>query len=143
MTRHGWTDQHLAQVPLFRGLSKRQLRTVSSLASRIEAQPGKILAKQGQPGHEFIIVLEGQVEVRSGDRVLATRGPGEYFGEIALMDSRPRTADVVTKTPVIVDVMSSREFQGLLGEVPELSEQIRATMAERLAELETQASASV
>ena len=135
MTRHGLIDEHLSQVPLFRGLTKRQLRMVSSIVSRIEGQPGKVLAKKGRPD-PFIIVLEGEVEVRDGDRVLATRGPGEYVGEIALMNSRPWTADVVAKTAVMVDVMSSQEFQGLLGEIPELSEQIRATVAERLAALE-------
>jgi CRP-like cAMP-binding protein len=136
MTRHGLIDEQLSQVPLFRGLTKRQLRMVSSIVSRIDGPPGKVLAKKGRPGHEFIIVLEGEVEVRDGDRVLATRGPGEYVGEIALINVQPRTADVVAKTAVIVDVMSSQEFQGLLGEIPELSEQIRATVAERLAALE-------
>lgn len=136
MNRHGWTDEHLAQVPLFQGLSRRQLRTVSSLATRIDVQPGKVLAKEGRPGFEFFIVLDGEVDVRHGDQVVETRGPGEYVGEMALMDSRPRTADLVAKTPVIIEVMSSREFQSLLSEVPVLSDQIRATVAARRAALE-------
>jgi CRP-like cAMP-binding protein len=131
MDRHGWADERLAQVPLFQGLSKRQLRLVSSLATRIELGPGTVLAKEGHPGSEFFILLHGEVEVREGDRVLGTRGPGEYVGEVALMDSRPRTADLVAKTPVVVEVMSSREFWSLLREVPALSDQIRATMTAR------------
>jgi CRP-like cAMP-binding protein len=133
MNHHGWTDERLAQVPLFQGLSRRQLRTVSSLTTRIDLGPGTVLAKEGQPGSEFFILLHGEVEVRHRDQVLGTRGPGEYVGEMALMDSRPRTADLVAKTPVIVEVMSSREFRSLLSEVPALSEQIRATMTARQA----------
>jgi CRP-like cAMP-binding protein len=133
MNHHGWTDEHLAQVPLFQGLTRRQLRTVSSLAARVDLGPGKVLAKEGRRGHEFFIVLDGEVDVRHGDQVLETRGPGEYVGEMALMDSRPRTADLVTKTPVTIEVMSSREFQSLLSEVPALSTEIRATMAARRA----------
>jgi len=83
-------------------------------------------------------VLEGEVEVRQGDRVIATRRTGDYVGEIALLDERPRTATVVTTTPVSVEVLSRGEFMSLLAEVPELSGQIMATMARRLADLETQ-----
>jgi CRP-like cAMP-binding protein len=131
MNRHGWTDEHLAQVPLFQGLSRRQLRTVSSLATRMDLAPGTVLAKEGRRGSEFFILLDGEVDVLHGDHVLETRGPGEFVGEMALMDSRPRTADLVTKTPVVLEVMSSREFQSLLSEVPSVSDQIRATMTAR------------
>jgi len=84
-------------------------------------------------------VLEGEVEVRQGDRVIATRRPGEYVGEIALLDKRPRTATVLATTPVSVEVLSRREFMSLLALAPELSEQIMATMAQRLADLDAQA----
>jgi CRP-like cAMP-binding protein len=139
MDRHAWIDEQLATVPLFEGLSKKQLRQISSLMTRIDRPAGQVLTKEGQPGHEFFIVLEGEVEVRQGDRVIATRRPGEYVGEIALLDRRPRTATVVATTPVSVEVLSRREFMSLLAEAPELSEQIMATMAQRLADLETQA----
>ena len=107
--------------------------------TRIDRPAGQVLTTEGQPGYEFFIVLEGEVEVRQGDRVVATRRRGEYVGEIALLDKRPRTATVVGTTPVSVEVLSRREFMSLLTEAPELSEQILATMAQRLADLETQA----
>jgi CRP-like cAMP-binding protein len=134
---HGKTEDWLQKVPLFQGLSKKQLRLVSSLATRLNEPAGTILTKEGRQGHEFIIVLEGEIEVRKGDRIIATRGPGTYVGEIALLDKRPRTATVIAKTPVVIEVIGQREFRGLLGETPELADEILATMAQRLAELET------
>jgi CRP/FNR family transcriptional regulator, cyclic AMP receptor protein len=139
MDRHAWIDEQLAAVPLFEGLSKKQLRRISSLMTRLDRPAGKVLTREGEQGSEFFIVLEGEVEVRQGDRVVATRGPGEYVGEIALLDRRPRTATVVATTPVSVEVLSRREFMSLLAQAPELSEQILATVAQRLADLETQA----
>ncbi len=136
MDRHAWIDEQLVQVPLFEGLSKKQLRRISSLMTRIDRPAGQILTTEGQRGYEFFIVLEGDVEVRQGDRVIATRRTGDYVGEIALLDKRPRTATVVATTPVSVEVLSRREFVSLLAEVPELSEQIMATMARRLADIE-------
>ena len=139
MNRHAWIDEQLAAVPLFAGLSKKQLGRISSLMTRIDRPAGQVLTTEGQPGFEFFIVLEGEVEVRQGDQVIATRRAGEYVGEIALVDRRPRTATVVATTPVSVEVLSRREFVSLLAEVPELSEQIMATMAARLADLEAEA----
>jgi CRP-like cAMP-binding protein len=138
---HGKTEDWLEQVPLFRGLSKKQLRLVSSLATRLSEPAGTVLTQEGHVGQEFIIVLEGEIEVRKGDRVVATRGPGNYVGEIALLDNRPRTATVVAKTPVVIEVIGRREFHGLLAETPELSTEIMATVGQRLAELEEPADA--
>jgi CRP/FNR family cyclic AMP-dependent transcriptional regulator len=138
MDRHVWIDERLAEVPLFQGLSKQQLRRISSLMTSIDRPAGEVLTREGELGSEFIIVLEGEVEVRQTDRVIATRHPGDYVGEIALLDERPRTASVVATTPVSIEVLNRREFLSLLAEAPELSEQIMATMARRLAELETE-----
>ena len=134
MDRHAEIDKRLAAVPLFEGLSKQQLRRISVLMTPLDLPAGKVLTREGQQGYEFVIVLEGEVEVREGDRVVATCGPGEYVGEIALLDARPRTATVVATSPVSVEVLSRREFMSLLAEAPELSERILATMAQRLAD---------
>jgi CRP/FNR family cyclic AMP-dependent transcriptional regulator len=133
---HGNTQDWLQKVPLFRGLSKKQLRDISGLATRLNEPAGTELTKEGEVGHEFIIVIEGEIEVRKGDQVIATRGPGDYVGEIALLDQRPRTATVVAKTPVVIEVIGQREFRTLLAEAPELSGDIMSTMAQRLAELD-------
>jgi CRP-like cAMP-binding protein len=137
MHRHDVLDKHLATVPLFQGLSKRQLRLISQLATELEEPAGIVLIREGKPGHEFIVVIDGEIEVRHGDRVVGEYGPGSYVGEIALLEHCPRTATVVAKTPVKLEVIGEREFAGLLAEVPELSEQIRATAAQRLTEVAT------
>jgi CRP-like cAMP-binding protein len=134
MDRHAWIDEQLAAVPLFEGLSKKQLRRISSLMTRIDRPAGQVLTREGERGSEFFIVLEGELEVRQGDRVIATHQSGDYLGEIALVDKRPRTATVVARTPVSVEVLNRREFVSLLAEAPEFSEQIMATMARRLAD---------
>jgi CRP/FNR family transcriptional regulator, cyclic AMP receptor protein len=138
MNRHHWIDARLATVPLFRGLSKTQLRLVSGLATPLELKPGRVLTTEGGRGHEFIVIEDGEVEVRRGDRLIATRGPGEFVGEIALVEDRPRTATVVAKTPVVIAVIGRREFNGLLQKVPDVAEAVRVTAEQRLRELEAQ-----
>jgi CRP-like cAMP-binding protein len=140
MDRHAYIDERLAQIPLFQGLSKKELRNLSSLATRLEEPAGKVLTKEGQQGYEFIIVLEGEVEVRQHGEVIAKRGAGDYFGEIALLDNRPRTATVVAVTPVVIEVIERREFLGLVAENPQISQVIMATMAQRLEQLDENAS---
>jgi CRP-like cAMP-binding protein len=141
MDRHDRIEEQLAQVPLFQGLSKKELKMISQLATYLEEPAGTVLTREGAVGHEFIIVLDGDIEVRQGDRVVAERGAGSYIGEIALLDHRPRTATVVAKTPIKIEVIGQREFAGLLAEVPELSQQLLAAMARRLEALDPGATA--
>jgi CRP-like cAMP-binding protein len=126
------TDELLARVPLFKDLSKKHLRRVRSLATRVDVSPGRVLAREGGAGHEFIIVLEGEVEIRQDDEMIAACGAGDYVGEIALIDQRPRTATVVATSPALLDVIGQREFAELLAEEPEIAERIRTTAAQRL-----------
>jgi CRP-like cAMP-binding protein len=134
--RHDRIEEQLAEVPLFEGLSKKELKLVAQLSTYLEEPEGTVLTREGAAGHEFIIVLEGEVEVRKGNTVITTRGPGTYIGEIALLDHRPRTATVVAKTPVRIEVIGQREFAGLMSEVPEISQKLIPAMAKRLADLD-------
>jgi len=131
------TEELLAQVPLFKDLSKKHLQQVSALATRIDAAAGKVLTREGEAGHEFILILEGSVEIRRGDDVVATRTAGDYIGEIALIEHQPRTATVVATTPVVLEVIGQREFATLLTDEPEIGDHIRATADQRLAELDS------
>ena len=126
------TDERLAQIPLFAGLSKKEIASVSGLATRLDLDAGKELTKQGETGNEFVIVLDGEVDVLVDGKVVATRGSGDYFGEIALLSERPRTATVVAKTAVAIEVIGRREFRALVQDQPGIEDQLQAAMAERL-----------
>jgi CRP-like cAMP-binding protein len=90
---------------------------------------GKTVIKEGQWGHEFLLVLEGEMEVRRGDRVIATKGPGTYIGELAVLDEARRNATVVAKTDVVVGSIEASLFAPLLSDIPVLAERIAATSA--------------
>lgn len=128
------TDELLAQVPLFAGLSKKDVREISGLATRLDLPEGRELTHQGGRGYEFIVVLEGTVDVLIDGKVVATCGAGDFFGEMALLDHRPRTATVIAKTDVTVDVIGRPEFSVLLDHHPQIDKQLRAAMDRRLAE---------
>jgi CRP-like cAMP-binding protein len=133
MLRSVPADQELTRVPLFDGLSKKQLRLVSRLSTALHLPAGQVLAHEGTVGSEFFIVLEGNVEVVQSGDLVATRGPGSPLGEIALLGERSRTATLIAQTPVHARVASRQEFAGLIAEVPEISQRLHAIMTERLA----------
>ena len=121
---------------MFQGLSKQQLREIAGCMSEIDIAAGRTLTREGDVGREFFIILDGDVEVSRDGRTIATRGAGQYVGEIALLDSRPRTATVTAKTDVRAEVLDRREFARLLESSPDIASQVMSTMAQRLSELE-------
>jgi CRP/FNR family cyclic AMP-dependent transcriptional regulator len=132
MRRRVSLKEQLGKVPLFENLSEPDLAHVARLAVRVREPKGEMLTKEGEPGHEFLIVLEGEVEIRHGDQVIRTLGPGAYLGEVALLDDRSRrTATVVAQTPVAIAFIGRQEFNRLLSDLPELAQQIRDTMVRR------------
>jgi len=136
MDRHGRIDERVAAVELFRGLRASDLRTVSQLTTQVELAPGSVLTREGRSGSQFIILLEGTVAVSACDRVIAMRGPGDFLGEISLLGARTQTATALATTPVVVAVASKAEFWSLAAVAPSVGERLRATMAERLAEMQ-------
>ena len=87
-------------APLFANLSKRDLNHVAHLADEIDLREGKELTRQGAPGREFFVLLEGEADVRKNGRRINQLGPGDFFGEIALVSESPRTATVTATSPV-------------------------------------------
>lgn len=124
----------LERVPLFERCSKRDLGKIGSLAREIEYPPGTPVVREGEPGSELFIIVEGEVDVRTGARKLATLPAGNYFGEIALVTGSPRTASVTTGTPVRALVISGRDFRKLLQDSPELQFKVLQEVGERLEE---------
>jgi len=136
MSRHISIEEQLARVPLFEGVSESDLQRIAHLVARIHEPAGEVLTKEGEAGHELMIVLDGEVEVRHGDRVVATLGSGDYLGEVALLehDGR-RSATAVATTAVTIAFISRHDFENLIADVPHLAERVKATEAARLADL--------
>ena len=124
--------ERLKAIPLFRGLSKHQREQVSKWADEVDLEPGKHLVDQGDFAHEFFVIEEGGAEVIvDGDRV-DSLGPGDFFGEIALLETERRTASVVATEPLRCIVMHARHFSIMEQTMPEVADQIRGEMRRRL-----------
>ncbi|MBM4441704.1 MAG: cyclic nucleotide-binding domain-containing protein [Candidatus Rokubacteria bacterium] len=128
--------RHLQKVDIFADCTKKQLKAVAAISRVIEAPAGTILTRAGEPGEEFFFILDGAatVEVTRRKRVRLT--PGEFFGEMSLLDGEPRSATVRAETDMRLLVILRRNFQSLLSEVPELTRTILVVLSRRLRELE-------
>jgi CRP-like cAMP-binding protein len=131
MSRDRVTDE-LARVPLFANLSKKHLQHLSSLATVVEVESGRVLAAQGQPGREFVVILSGEAEVVRDGEVLAKRSGGDFFGEISLLLDKPRNASVIATTPTTIAVIEARAFKAMLQENPDLYEPLIKAIGERI-----------
>jgi CRP/FNR family transcriptional regulator, cyclic AMP receptor protein len=123
----------LEQIPLFAGLSKREREQVARWADEIDEPAGHCLVDQGNFAHEFFVLLDGNVEVTKDGEHLADLGPGEFFGEIALVGHERRTATVRATTPVRAVVMHSRDFGAMRSAMPAVCDRIETAIRERLA----------
>ena len=130
----------LKQVPLFAGLNENGLRDVGRLADEIDLPAGTSLMQQGSTGHDFFLILEGSVSIERDGKVVNHLGAGEFFGEIALLDGRPRSATVKTETPSRLMVLGHREFNSLVDEFPEVRVAVLQALAQRVRRLEPDAS---
>jgi CRP-like cAMP-binding protein len=122
----------LSDVPLFAGLSRRHLRHVAGLTEEESFTQGVKLAEEGQPGETFYVVLEGEAKVIRGGRRIARLLPGDFFGEIALIDGGPRTATVVAETPIATLTITRKRFRKMLEEDPSIVVKMLEELAKRL-----------
>lgn len=126
----------LEQVPLFAGLSKRHLRRVAKLTSTARLRANVAVVREGSPGHTFFVVLAGRVQVVRGGAETATLAAGDYFGEMALLDRRPRSATVTTETETTVLRISAGPFHKLLRDEPTIALALLETLSMRVRDLE-------
>jgi CRP-like cAMP-binding protein len=124
----------LAKVPLFKGLSKRELRLIDQRADEVHVKAGRTLAKQGERGREFLLILEGQARVERDGKVIARLKDGDVFGEMALIDNEPRSASVIADGPMALMVVSRPMFGDMLESSPSLQRKVRASLSARLRE---------
>jgi CRP-like cAMP-binding protein len=124
---------HLDGLPLFAGLSKKQLQLIAQHADEIDLAEGKELIHEGALSWQFFVIKEGEAEVRHITKTIRTLGPGDFFGEIGVMtpDAR-RTASVITTSPMKAIVMSSHDLRALATEMPDLAERLRITITDRM-----------
>jgi CRP/FNR family transcriptional regulator, cyclic AMP receptor protein len=130
--------EHLAKVPLFHALKKKDLRRVAKAADEVQVTAGTLLVDQGQTGREAFVLVSGTVEVKRNGRKVATLGPGAVFGEMSLLDHGPRTASVTCIDDCTLLVLTQRDFLGVLDEVPEVSHQLLSSLAMRVRQLDRQ-----
>ena len=122
----------LAQVPLFKALSKRDLQFLASRVDEVSLKPGQTVIREGQPTESFFILVSGNVNVTRAGKPAATLGPGDFFGEIGMLDKGPATATVVTEGPVDAMVLSHAQFRDAIKANEGLALQVIAAMAQRL-----------
>jgi CRP/FNR family transcriptional regulator, cyclic AMP receptor protein len=124
----------LKKVPLFSACSQGELRSIAQLGTPVGAEEGAVLIEDGQPGHEFFLVLDGVASCRVGKKEVRRFRKGEYFGELALLHGGRRTADVVAASPMELLVFSAREFRSLLLTTPSIGVKMLDRLAARLTE---------
>jgi CRP/FNR family cyclic AMP-dependent transcriptional regulator len=122
----------LQGVGFFSGLSKKELGKLAQWADEVSVSAGQALATEGQFAHEFFVIEEGSAEVTKGGERIAELGPGEFFGEIGLLETERRTASVVATTPMELIVMFQREFKQMEQEMPAVADRIRTAIRARL-----------
>jgi CRP/FNR family cyclic AMP-dependent transcriptional regulator len=123
----------IRHAPLFANCSKRELEEIAHLADEIDLNEGKEMTRQGSPGREFFVLLEGEADVTKDGRAINQLSAGDFFGEIALVSDSPRTATVTATTPVRALVITDRSFRRLLKDQPEIQNKVLTALAARLA----------
>lgn len=121
----------LAAVPLFSECSKEELRRIVGLGTSVEVPAGTTLTRQGAVGREFFLVTSGTAKCYIDDRLVARFGPGDFFGEMALLDRAPRTATIVADDQMEVLVLDAREFDSLIDDAPSIARKLLKALAAR------------
>ena len=128
--------ERLSQVQLFSACSKQDLSRIAALAEEVEVPAGRVLMRQGDLGREAFVIADGRAKVTIRGKRSAKLGPGECFGEMALLHSAPRSATVTAESEMQLFVLSSRQFSALIESVPGVGRRVLAALAERLREAE-------
>jgi len=123
----------LGRAPLFTNLSRADLVELAKLTEDLEFEEGKVLAREGEIGQEFFVLVDGEVSVTKDGKEIRRLGPGDFFGEIALVwDSPRRTATVTAATPVRFFVLTRQAFRSLIDHHPDIEEKVLKVLEERV-----------
>ena len=124
--------KQLEEMRLFSGISRNELERVAKSAIEVDVPEGFYLVRQGHIAYEFFVIQSGTADVvRDGEKI-AELGPGDFFGEIGMMETERRTADVVATSPMFLVVMHQRDFTKIEEELPTVADRIRSAVRARL-----------
>jgi CRP-like cAMP-binding protein len=123
---------YLQRVHLFEACSSRQLRAIARIAEVQEVPAGEILARTGEPGDRFFVIVDGSARIEVSAQKQSRIGPGGFFGEMSLLDGEPRSATVIADTAMRLLVIPRRDFVTLLREVPSLTQRMLITLCQRV-----------
>lgn len=126
------TGIELNSIGIFSELSKKELKAVARLMTRVDVKDGATLTRQGEPGREFMIIADGTARVEIDEQTVAHLGRGDFLGELAVISGTPRTATVIATSPMELEVLNRREFMALLDESSSLSRKILVGAVKRL-----------
>jgi CRP-like cAMP-binding protein len=122
----------LAKVEFFSDLSKRELEQLAQWTDQVSVAQGRELVREGEFAHEFFLIEDGIADVLHDGKTIATLGPGDFFGEIGLLETERRTASVVAASDMQLIVMFQREFKQMEREMPNVAERVRSAIRARL-----------
>jgi CRP/FNR family transcriptional regulator, cyclic AMP receptor protein len=123
----------LKKVPLFADCSKAELRELAKSADEIDLREGTVLTREGRPGREFFVLIDGTVRVTKDGKKVADLQGGDWLGEIALLTDTPRTATVTATSPVDVLVITDRRFRNVVETMPSIALKVLSRVSDRLA----------
>jgi CRP-like cAMP-binding protein len=124
--------KQLEGIGFFSSLSGRELKQLAQWTDEVSVGEGHELAKEGQFAHEFFVITEGTAEVVKSGKRIAELGPGDFFGEIGLLETDRRTASVLATSPMRLVVMFQREFKQMESELPAVADRVRSAIRARL-----------
>jgi CRP/FNR family cyclic AMP-dependent transcriptional regulator len=122
----------LAGVPIFAELTKKELGAIAAASKEVEHREGSVVAREGESGLGFFLILEGDADVSVGGEFIRKLGPGDFFGEISLLDGGPRSATVTTAGPTKMLGLTQWVFKRLVEQNPSLASKLLKVMAQRL-----------
>jgi CRP/FNR family cyclic AMP-dependent transcriptional regulator len=122
----------LQAVGVFSGLTRKELERLATWTDEISVREGEDLVTEGRFAHEFFVIEDGSAEVLKDGERIAELGPGDFFGEIALLQTDRRTATVRATTPMDVIVMFGRDFKQMEHDMPTVADRVRAAIRARL-----------
>ncbi|MDH4140516.1 MAG: cyclic nucleotide-binding domain-containing protein [Coriobacteriia bacterium] len=125
-------EEFLARVPIFASCSQEEITAISGVAQENGFQPGQIIVTQGTPGQAFYLILGGRVEILRDGQSLGAFGPGDFFGEMSLLDQAPRSATIRAIEPTTCLMLSSWDFKALLEQYPSIAVKLLEVLSRRL-----------